>query len=228
MEIDKKVVHDLKDDWMVQFQYKHYYWLFSILNLVAFLGFGLISNDFLGAFFVVLLARVFLLHHSTWFINSLAHTWGGKSYSQKISAVNNFWCAILTFGEGYHNYHHTFAGDYRNGHKFFHFDPSKWFIWVISKFGLASGLRKMDGLTIEKRLLHEEKEVVLESLANLESENLGGFIEQVNRCCENIGALLNEVFRGSKNGVSAQELKLKLKMERGKFEDLKSQIFSLL
>ena len=66
--------------------------------------------------------------------------------ASEYSAVNNAVVSLLTFGEGYHNYHHTFAGDYRNGVRWYQFDPSKWLIWSMSKVGLASGLRRINAL----------------------------------------------------------------------------------
>ena len=57
--------------------------------------------------------------------------------------------ALFTFGEGYHNYHHSFQHDYRNGIKPWHFDPTKWLIWTLSKVGLASDLRRVETDKIE-------------------------------------------------------------------------------
>lgn len=51
--------------------------------------------------------------------------------------------AIVTLGEGYHNYHHAFQHDYRNGVKPWQFDPTKWLIWSLSKLGLARKLRRV-------------------------------------------------------------------------------------
>ena len=51
--------------------------------------------------------------------------------------------ALVTFGEGYHNYHHEFQHDYRNGVKPWQFDPTKWIIWTLSKLGLAAKLRRV-------------------------------------------------------------------------------------
>jgi stearoyl-CoA desaturase (delta-9 desaturase) len=51
--------------------------------------------------------------------------------------------ALFTFGEGYHNYHHEFQQDYRNGVKPWEWDPTKWLIWILSKLGLTSGLRRV-------------------------------------------------------------------------------------
>jgi len=56
--------------------------------------------------------------------------------------------ALFTFGEGYHNYHHEFQHDYRNGVKPWEWDPTKWLIWTLSKLGLASGLRRVSRETI--------------------------------------------------------------------------------
>jgi stearoyl-CoA desaturase (delta-9 desaturase) len=49
--------------------------------------------------------------------------------------------SLLTFGEGYHNYHHTYQSDYRNGPRWYNFDPSKWLIFTLSLLGLAWSLR---------------------------------------------------------------------------------------
>jgi stearoyl-CoA desaturase (delta-9 desaturase) len=51
--------------------------------------------------------------------------------------------ALFTFGEGYHNYHHQFQHDYRNGVKPWEWDPTKWLIWTLSKIGLAKALRRV-------------------------------------------------------------------------------------
>ena len=53
-----------------------------------------------------------------------------------------FWTALITLGEGYHNFHHRFQADYRNGVRWFHFDPTKWFVWSLEKVGLARDLRR--------------------------------------------------------------------------------------
>jgi stearoyl-CoA desaturase (delta-9 desaturase) len=60
--------------------------------------------------------------------------------------------AIFTFGEGYHNYHHEFQWDYRNGVKSWHIDPSKWLIWAMSRIGMTSELKRVSN---EKILLAE-------------------------------------------------------------------------
>ena len=88
-------------------------------------------------------ARVFLVLNFTFCINSVCHLWGQQPHSQANTSRNNFWVAVLTFGEGYHNYHHSFPHDYRNGANWHDFDPSKWFIFILSKLGLAQKLIRM-------------------------------------------------------------------------------------
>ncbi len=63
--------------------------------------------------------------------------------------------ALFTFGEGYHNYHHEFQYDYRNGVKPWQFDPTKWAIWTFEKVGLVSNLKRIPS---EKILLAQISE----------------------------------------------------------------------
>lgn len=165
--IDPKVVPDLLSNRLLIFQDRYIGTCMFASNALAFLFFGWLLNDYIGAFVIVLWARLFALHHCTWFINSLAHTWGDKPFSQEQSAVNNYIISFLTFGEGYHNYHHTFANDYRNGVRWYHFDPTKWMIWALSKVGLAYNLKTMDSVLINKRIVTEHKRLLLERLSDL-------------------------------------------------------------
>lgn len=165
--IDPKVVPDLMKNKLVQFQHRHSHMALVVTNFIAFAFVGWLLNDYMGAFFLAVWTRLFTLHHCTWFINSLAHTWGDKPFCQEQTAVNNWVVALLTFGEGYHNYHHTFANDYRNGIRWFHYDPTKWLIWTLSKLGLVESLRRMDPYTIKKRMVIERKNLLLERLCDL-------------------------------------------------------------
>ncbi|CAF23979.1 acyl-CoA desaturase [Candidatus Protochlamydia amoebophila] len=166
-KIEAKVVPDLIKNRLVQFQHKYDFLCMLISNGIAFLVVGWFLDDYMGAFFLACWTRLFLLHHFTWFINSLAHTWGDRPFCQEQSAVNNYILALLTFGEGYHNYHHTFCNDYRNGIRWFHFDPTKWLIWTLSKCGLTKELKRMDSYTIQKRMVLERKRLLLGRVCNL-------------------------------------------------------------
>lgn len=163
-EIEQRVVPDLMANPLLSFQHRHYALCILVSNLVTCGLLGWYFHDLLGAFVLLWLFRMFALHHSTWFVNSLAHTWGTKPLCQELSAVDNFLLSLVTFGEGYHNYHHTFANDYRNGVRWYHFDPTKWLIWMLSKLGLTRSLRRTDQLVIKKRLVLERRNQLLEQI----------------------------------------------------------------
>jgi stearoyl-CoA desaturase (delta-9 desaturase) len=97
----------------------------------------------LGGFLIGGVAKVVVLQHGTFLINSACHTIGRQPYSTKCSARDSFLLALFTFGEGYHNYHHEFQHDYRNGVKPWEWDPTKWLIWILSKLGLRTDLRRV-------------------------------------------------------------------------------------
>ncbi len=92
--------------------------------------------------------RVFFVHHMTFFINSWAHMFGQQPYSDGDTSRDSWWLAYLTYGEGYHNYHHKFQADYRNGIRWYQWDPSKWLINVSSRLGLAWKLNRTPTRTI--------------------------------------------------------------------------------
>lgn len=163
--INKKIVSDLYRNKLLTFQHKYFEVLMLITNALGVLFVGYLVGDYFGAFVFCWLLRLFLVHHATWFINSLAHYWGHQNYSTEHSAVDNYIICFLTFGEGYHNYHHTFAGDYRNGIKWYHFDPTKWLIYLLHKLKLAKGLRRVNDLKIQQQMVIQHKQILIEKLA---------------------------------------------------------------
>ena len=132
---------DLQKNKIVMWQHKHYLALSLLMNFGIPLTLGLIFNDIWGMLLTVGVLRLVLSHHCTFFINSLAHIWGSQPYTDKNTARDNPLLALFTYGEGYHNYHHIFESDYRNGVRWFHFDPSKWFIKGCSYLKLTKNLR---------------------------------------------------------------------------------------
>jgi stearoyl-CoA desaturase (Delta-9 desaturase) len=85
--------------------------------------------------------RIVVIHHTTFFVNSLAHTLGKPLFNAEVSARDNWFVAMLTLGEGYHSFHHRFPTDFRNGIHWYQWDPSKWMIRTFKFLGLASDLR---------------------------------------------------------------------------------------
>lgn len=158
-------VKDLAQDRLVMWQHRNYVAIavfasFVLPTLLGFLWNGWIGA--LGAFLVGGVARVCAVHHMTFCINSFCHYIGSQPYSSKNSARDSAIMALFTFGEGYHNFHHEFQSDYRNGVKAWQFDPTKWAIWSLSKLGLATELRRV----AEARILRAE---IMEHQRNITS-----------------------------------------------------------
>src|ERR1700745_1559715 len=139
-------VTDLKKDPILAWQHRYIHLIAVLIAFVLPASIGLVWGGWkaaLGAFLIAGVLRVVVLQHCTFCINSLCHYIGAQPYSSKCSARDSWILAIVTFGEGYHNYHHEFQHDYRNGVKPWQIDPTKWIIWVLSKVGLASNLRRV-------------------------------------------------------------------------------------
>ncbi|MDB6148828.1 MAG: Stearoyl-CoA 9-desaturase [Chthoniobacter sp.] len=165
-------VTDLKKDRLVMWQHEYVQYIAAGIAFVlpAAIGFaygGWVSA--LGAFLIAGVARVVFLQHCTFCINSLCHYIGKRPYSSTCSARDSWIMAVFTFGEGYHNFHHHFQHDYRNGVKPWQFDPTKWIIWTLSKLGLAEKLRTVPS---EKILLAELGEAQRQMATRLESADL--------------------------------------------------------
>lgn len=164
-------VVDLQKDKMVMWQHRYIHQIAVVVSVIfptvlgAICGYffdgGAIAQGALGGFLIGGVARIVAVQHSTFCINSLCHTIGSRPYSKRCSARDSLLMAILTFGEGYHNYHHEFPNDYRNGVKPWQFDPTKWAIWLMSKVGLTSKLRQVPAERIaaaERRVREAELE----------------------------------------------------------------------
>ncbi|MBI3291875.1 MAG: fatty acid desaturase [Elusimicrobia bacterium] len=136
-------VPDLLNDRLVMWQHR-YYLLIAIL-----IGFGiptLVGLAFghpLGGFLWGGILRVVLVHHFTFLVNSASHRFGKQPYANDDSSRDCWWLAFLTNGEGYHNFHHKFPSDYRNGIRWFHWDPTKWWLCSLRMVGLTSRLNKV-------------------------------------------------------------------------------------
>lgn len=144
-------ISDLRRHPVIKFQHKFY------LPLIALMGFifptlvaGYGWNDWRGGFFYAAVARLVFVHHSTFCVNSLAHYLGEASFDNKMTPRDHFVTALVTVGEGYHNFHHQFPMDYRNAIKWHQYDPTKWFIQTMQAVGLASHLKTFPDNEIKK------------------------------------------------------------------------------
>ena len=152
-EADFTYVRDLERDRLVSLQHRYYLPLALLMNfgLPALLGW--IYGDVLGFLLLSGVLRLVVSHHFTFFINSLAHMWGIQPYTDDNTARDNGVVSLLTYGEGYHNFHHMFAHDYRNGVRWWQWDPSKWFIGAMRWLGLARNLKTVPWFKIQRAML---------------------------------------------------------------------------
>ena len=134
-------VNYLKQDLLVRWQHKFFLPIAIIMGFVLPMYVAGLWGNAWGGLIVAGALRISVLQHLTFCINSFCHTIGKQPYSERNSAKDNWFTALLTFGEGYHNFHHTFPVDYRNGIRFFHYDPTKWLIRAMMYLGLTSHLK---------------------------------------------------------------------------------------
>jgi stearoyl-CoA desaturase (delta-9 desaturase) len=173
--------------------------------------------------------------------------WGTRPYTDENSARDNPVLAFLTYGEGYHNFHHIFDRDYRNGIRWWQWDPSKWLIWSLSKLGLASDLKRVPDVTIQRARLamqFKRAEAALASRKSLPMPDLEAIRERIGREYESFQATLaewsrlrDEWYASTRQHLAARweeasfrtqvrEIEYRLKMQRRRIRLLTAQIVS--
>ncbi|WP_232340158.1 fatty acid desaturase [Ketobacter nezhaii] len=157
-DVDLANTQDLQRDKIVMFQHKYYVPLVVASNIGVPVALGILNGDVLGMLLLAGVLRLVISHHVTFFINSLCHTWGKQPYTSTNTAKDNFFLALVTYGEGYHNFHHYFQTDYRNGVRWWQFDPTKWMIASLSWIGMTSNLKRVPSFKIQEALVHMQFE----------------------------------------------------------------------
>ncbi len=149
-------VADLRKDKIVMWQHRNWIAIAALVGFVLPTFLGWLAGGPLGALGGFLFGGVLgvtCVQHCTFCINSFCHYLGDQPYSKKCSARDSWIMALVTFGEGYHNFHHEFQHDYRNGVKPWHWDPTKWLIWSLSLIGITRKLRTVS----EEKIIAAEK-----------------------------------------------------------------------
>ena len=113
-----------------------YHWvpnvaLAALLYLVGGLPFLLWAGFF----------RIVFGLHATWLVNSATHMWGGRRFATRDDSRNNWWVALISFGEGWHNNHHAHPTSARHGLAWYEFDPSWLQIKLLKTLGLAKSIQ---------------------------------------------------------------------------------------
>lgn len=135
-------VTDLLQNKLIMHQHRYYDVWALTSGILLPMGIGWWSGYPLGAFLMAVCLRMFLVMNAAFFINSYAHMVGDNGFDPSVSARDHWLGALITNGEGYHSFHHKFPNDYRNGIRWYHWDPSKWSIYLLSRLGLAWDLKR--------------------------------------------------------------------------------------
>jgi fatty-acid desaturase len=110
----------------------NWHWVTNVVVGIGLLAFGGIPYVLWGIFF-----RTTVGLHSTWLVNSATHLWGSRRFKTKDDSTNNWWVALLTFGEGWHNNHHAHPTSARHGLAWYELDQNWIGIRTLQLLGLA-------------------------------------------------------------------------------------------
>lgn len=233
-------VKNIQTDPIVMWQYKHYLPITMGMNFGIPIALGIIFNDFWGMILLAGFVRIVVAHHFTFFINSIVHKWGSQPYTDENTARDNGFFAILTHGEGYHNFHHIFQNDYRNGVRWYQYDPTKWFIALMSYVGLAKDLKRVSGFKImrarvQMQFKRAQEKLQKESLQEKWSGHIEAEYEQFKQMVERWTQLqadryqdarrqLQEKWENAALRTHYKELEYALKMQQKRMKLVLSQL----
>ncbi len=151
---ERRYAKDLLADPLIRFVDRTFVlWVFA--GLAAAFGLGVaLTGSVIGGLTALLwggAARIFLMHHATFSINSLCHFFGRKDYDTGDQSRNLAWLAIPTWGEAWHNNHHAFPTSYRHGLRRWEIDPSAAIIRTLEVAGLAWDVVRVDPLRMQSK-----------------------------------------------------------------------------
>ncbi len=153
---EQRYAKDLVADPVIRFIDRTFI-VWVIAGLGAAFGLGVaLTGSVLGGLTALLwggAARIFLVHHATFSINSLCHFFGRQDYDTGDESRNLAWLAIPTWGEAWHNNHHAFPTSYRHGLRRWQIDPSAAIIRLLEMLGLAWDVVRVDQTRMKRKAL---------------------------------------------------------------------------
>jgi len=195
---------------LLRWQFKNYWQLGLLMNLLVpfMLGYaigGNLTSACAGILFIGV-GRA-LQQQTTFFVNSLCHFAGTHKYVSG-TAGDVWWLAICLLGENWHNFHHAFPSDYRNGSRWYQFDVHKWIIYLLSKCGMAWDLKVTTEVRINAKMTQAAK-----ALSKLQTEKL----ESLNKTINDLSVIHQETLE--KLELSSVKAKIKLKKSFAKMQE---------
>lgn len=114
----------------------NYHWLPTVALALLLLALGGLPIMLWG-----ICLRIVIGLHGTWLVNSATHMWGSRRFATRDDSRNNWWVALITFGEGWHNNHHAHPTSARHGLAWYEFDPSWIQIRILERLGIAKSIQ---------------------------------------------------------------------------------------
>lgn len=204
-------IKDLDRDPIVVWQDRYYWPLVVVTNVALPLMIGAACGDAVGGLLLIGLLRLVFCHHTTFFINSLAHAWGRQPYSDSCTAKDNGLIALVTYGEGYHNFHHTFQWDYRNGIRWYQFDPTKWLIKTLTYLRLTWGLKRTAPEKIERKIVEMQRKRTAERISQARPNNHQQWLDLIDAEYSKMVEVLNAWSHCRQEWLEMKAASLKLK-----------------
>lgn len=215
---------DLDKDPLVKWQDRHITLLTIGMGFVFPTVVGWMLGSALGGFALGGLFRVVFTQHCTFFINSLCHYVGAQTYSDEVSARDSWFMAFLSYGEGYHSFHHRFQADYRNGIRWYHWDPSKWAIRAMAYLGWTKRLRETPAeLILKARLQIDEKRLIQEGIPPEKVTYFSTRILQAQERWRQLQRDYTELKRSVQNRAQLLQAKAELKVARLEYKLARAQ-----
>mgnify|MGYP001801594841 CR=1 FL=1 len=176
----------------------HYYWHIAIfMNLLLPLAIGyMIGGKYQYAFAAFIFVGIgrSIQQQATFLVNSICHFVGSQKYTEG-SSRDIWWLFFLLLGENWHNFHHAFPNDYRNGPKWYHLDIHKWIIYTMSVIGIAWDLKKTASVRVEAKIgkttakflsIKMEKIFIMRSKVNTMINNVQNWIQELDHSSDEL------------------------------------------
>lgn len=173
-------IQDLQKDPVLRFQHQYFTYMATFMGFIIPTLIASIWGDVLGGLFIAGALRMTITQHMTFCINSVCHAFGKQTYADRNTARDNWVTALMTYGEGFHNFHHKFPLDYRNGIRLYHFDPTKWLIRGLAYLGLAWDLKTVPAhRIIQNRLDMDKKRLSFGTLPDTKKDPLHALYDSI-------------------------------------------------
>tara|TARA_B100000029_G_scaffold294312_1_gene287664 strand:+ start:41385 stop:42794 length:1410 start_codon:yes stop_codon:yes gene_type:complete len=209
---------DLARDPVQRFLNKNFYMIYIATALIIYAAGELYAGIGLSWLIWGVFARTVFLWHATWLVNSATHLWGYRNYNTDEDSTNNWWVALISFGEGWHNNHHADQRSAAHGQRWFEFDISYVVIKCMEKLGLAWDVVSPSKRVVAKRIdimvddealkIADErrKDAMLESTSQLSTQTdptIPVEVKQMSSISEAFDALISAASRANEHARNA-------------------------